>query len=136
MVIGIFPMASIVLIFNDIFLSEIDSLVWHTLCMIPDATASQDVNPQTIREKGKMDRHLSQTVFNVEPLKNIVGVGDIMAYQIVVSHGAALGTVGTVSVPAYADVCNDPVFASPQSDGAVARHPLSWIRRTFAALKP
>ena len=81
-----------------------------------------------------MNHQLSQTVFNVEPLKSIVGVGDIMAYQIVVSPGAALGTVGTVSVPAHAEVCNDPDFAGPQARVAMARHPLSWLRRTFATL--
>ena len=73
---------------------------------------------------------LHQTRFHVEPLRSIVGVGDITAYQIVISTGPALGTIGSVSVPAQADICNDPNFdaASRMS------HLASWFRRILATL--
>ena len=90
---------------------------------------SQDV--QQIQRDGNMTLHqLHQTRFHVEPLKSIVGIGDITAYQIVITTGPALGTIGSVSVPAQADICNDPNF------GAASRmsHLASWFRRTLATL--
>ena len=57
-----------------------------------------------------MYQEIRQTIFQVEQLKNIVGVGDITAYQIIVTPGATMGRLGEVSIPAQADICNDPVF--------------------------
>jgi len=80
-------------------------------------------------------QQLQQTVFHVEPLKNIVGVGDTAAYQIILSPGLTLGTFGVVSVPAHAVICNDPVFsrnsASVTGTGPVA----SLFRRALATFK-
>jgi hypothetical protein len=78
-------------------------------------------------------QQLHQTRFHVEPLKSIVGVGDITAYEIVVTTGPALGTIGSVSVPAQADICNDPNFGRNYAASRIG-HPASWFRRTLATL--
>jgi hypothetical protein len=77
---------------------------------------------------------LHQTRFNVEPLKNIVGVGDITAYQIVITTGPALGTIGSVSVPAQAEICNDPDFDKNSDAASGLGHLASWFRRALATL--
>lgn len=79
-------------------------------------------------------RQLEQTIFRVEPLKNIVGVGDISAYQIVIHTGPALGLLGCVSVPAHAEICNDPVFADDPAGSSVASRTGGWLRRRLATL--
>jgi len=82
-----------------------------------------------------MLHELHQTVFHVEPMKNIVGVGGTAAYQIVVREGPALGTVGPVSVPAHAEICNDPMFTAPSANASGIGHTGSWLRRALATLK-
>ena len=79
----------------------------------------------------KMRHQLQQTVFNVEPIKNVVGVGGTAAYQIELSAGPALGMVGAVSVPAYADIVNDPIV----TQNSVIAKTLSWFGRILATLK-
>lgn len=78
-----------------------------------------------------MRHQLQQTVFNVEPIKNVVGVGGTAAYQIEISSGPSLGMVGAVSVPAYADICNDPIFAQ----NSVMSNTISWFGRILATLR-
>jgi len=82
-----------------------------------------------------MQHQLSQTVFQVEPLKNIVGIGDTAAYQIILNPGAKLGTFGVVNVPAYADICNDPDFDMNSARPFGTRHIGPWFRRALATLK-
>jgi hypothetical protein len=79
-------------------------------------------------------RQIEQTIFRVEPLKNIVGVGDITAYQIVIHTGPALGFLGTVNVPAHAEICNDPVFTDEPAAGSAASRMGTWFRRSLATL--
>ena len=80
-------------------------------------------------------RELHQTVFQVEPLKNIVGIGDTAAYQIVVSQGAALGSIGPVTVPAHAEICNEPEFATFSAEESAGGPLTAWFRRALATLK-
>jgi len=80
-------------------------------------------------------RQIEQTIFRVEPLKNIVGVGDITAYQIVIHTGPALGLLGTVNVPAHAEICNDPVFADDPTGFSVPSRMGAWFRRRLATLR-
>ena len=77
---------------------------------------------------------LQQTRFQVEPLKNIVGVGEITAYQIVITPGPALGMIGSVSVPAQAEVCNDPSFGKNSIAASEMSHLTSWFKRALATL--
>ena len=81
-----------------------------------------------------MHTELRQTEFSVEPLRNIVGVGDTTAYQIVVSHGPTLGTLGTTVVPAFAEICNDAQFMD-SADRSGSSRKGSWFRRALATLK-
>jgi hypothetical protein len=82
-----------------------------------------------------MQSTIHQTIFQVEPLKNIVGVGNTTAYHIVVTPGAALGTLGSVNVPAYAEICNEPVFARNSANESAGSQAASWFRRLLATLK-
>jgi len=84
----------------------------------------------------KMLRELTQTVFHVEPLKNVVGVGNTAAYQIVICSRRTLGTVGTVSVPAYAEICNDAHYTTNSADASGDSRLGTWFRRRLATLAP
>ncbi len=79
-------------------------------------------------------RELRQTVFQVEPLKNIVGIGDTAAFQIIVSPGPSLGSVGTVVIPAHAEICNEPRFAPFSAEESAGTLLTSWFRRALATL--
>jgi hypothetical protein len=81
-----------------------------------------------------MQSTIRQTIFQAEPLKNIVGVGNTTAYHIVVTPGVTLGTLGIVTVPAYAEICNDPIYERNSAhESAGSRRP-SWFRRALATL--
>lgn len=79
-----------------------------------------------------MQSRIRQTIFEVEPLKNVVGVGNTTAYHIVVTPGATLGTLGIVTVPAYAEICNDPIFERNYANESSESNRLSWLRRALA----
>ena len=80
-------------------------------------------------------RELRQTVFQVEPLKNIVGIGDTAAFQIIISPGTTLGNIGTVVVPAHAEICNEPEFAPFSAEESAGGPLTAWFRRALATLK-
>lgn len=82
-----------------------------------------------------MQSTMRQTIFQVEQLKNIVGVGNTSAYQIIVTPGTALGTLGLVTVPAHAEICNEPVFAQNSANEPSVSPAASWFRRILATLK-
>jgi hypothetical protein len=79
-----------------------------------------------------MQSTVRQTIFQVEQLRNIVGVGNTTAYQIVVTPGATLGTLGIVTVPAHAEICNEPVFALNSANESTGGLVASWFRRILA----
>ena len=81
-----------------------------------------------------MQIEFRQTVFQAQPLQNVVGVGNTTAYQIVVDRGALLGQFGDVSVPAQAEILNDPEFARNAAQGP-GRRGLSWVHRALATLQ-
>jgi len=89
------------------------------------------------RSKGVVEMHstVRQTIYQVEPLKNIVGVGNTSAYQIIVTPGAALGTLGLVTVPAHAEICNEPLIASISANESRESQIASWFRRALATLR-
>ena len=82
-----------------------------------------------------MHHNLHQTLFQAQPLRNVVGVGDVTAYQIAVSQGITLGTFGEVVVPAQAEICNDPEFDRKIVRNAGRFPPVSWFRRMLATLQ-
>lgn len=81
-----------------------------------------------------MQSKIRQTIFQAEPLKNIVGVGNTTAYHIVVTPGATLGTLGIVTVPAYAEICNDPIYERNSANESGGSDQPSWFRRALATL--
>lgn len=81
-----------------------------------------------------MQTEIRQTIFQAQPLQNVVGVGNTTAYQIVVYRGTRLGHFGNVSVPAQAEILNDPEFARNAAQGTRGRR-LSWFRRALATLQ-
>ena len=77
---------------------------------------------------------LRHAFFRVEPIKNIVGQGDKLAYYIVVTKGDTVGRSGTVSVTADTFIANDPGFEAAGSQ-AGNRRGRFWLGRLFAGWK-
>ena len=82
-----------------------------------------------------MQRKIQQPVFRVEPLRNVVGVGKVTAFQIVVGRGRKLGNMGAVFVPAHADVVNDPEYVRKSAAGSGGSRLTSWIGSALGNLK-
>ena len=80
-------------------------------------------------------RELRQVEFDVQPIKNIVGVGGGTAFHIVVTPRGQAATLGIVTIPAYAEVCNDRRFARNIVEESGSSQALSWIKRVLATLK-
>lgn len=73
---------------------------------------------------------LRQTTFDVEPLRNVVGVGNSTAYQISVTRGRMLGRMGALNELQGISAHNDEHFPVNRSEDAGQRH--SWFRRVRA----
>ena len=75
---------------------------------------------------------LQQTNFDVVPLRNVVGVGNSTAYQICVTRGKVIASLGTLED----FVNNSPANASRYEDGnpepASATQTRSWFRRVMS----
>jgi len=76
---------------------------------------------------------LRQTNFDVVPLRNVVGVGSTTAYQICVTRGKVLATIGSLE-----EFINDsPVNASRYDDNkpepASVTQPRSWFRSVIGS---
>ena len=69
---------------------------------------------------------LQQTQFNVMPLKNVVGVGNTTAYQISVTTGPMLGTMGKLQELPGTSAVNDQDFENHRKEASSERR--SWIR--------
>ena len=82
-----------------------------------------------------MQGTIRQTVFQVQPMKNIVGVGNTAAFQIIVSQGATLGSLGNISVPAQAEILNDTDFARNSATGSGRGRLASWFQTALATLQ-
>ena len=82
-----------------------------------------------------MQTIIRQTIFQAQPLKNVVGVGNTTAYSIVVSQGSTLGTFGSVSVPAQAEVLNDSRYSWNAAREPGRTRIISWFRSALATLQ-
>ena len=76
---------------------------------------------------------LRHAYFRVDPIKNIVGQGDKLAYYIVVTRGDTVGRLQTVPVAANLSIANDSYFEATDRSGN--RRGRSWLGRLFAARK-
>lgn len=82
-----------------------------------------------------MQGKIQQSVFQVEPLRNIVGVGKVTAFQIVVGRGRELGNMGVMFVPAHAEVINDPDYTRNSAAASGGNRLNSWIGNVLSILK-
>ncbi len=86
---------------------------------------NQDVLNQ--QGSGKMTQtKLRLTIFEVQKLKNIVGLGHASPYQITTFSGDSIGMIGTVISATQEESANDN-FAAPEKTG-------SWRQRMFSSL--
>lgn len=72
--------------------------------------------------------NLRLTIFEVEKLRNIVGLGGASPYQISTFSGDLLGMIGTVIDPSKQAAANDD-FEVPATAGSI-----SWLKRTLGGL--
>ena len=75
---------------------------------------------------------LREALFSMDPIRNIVGFGDKLAFHIVVTKGEILGALGPVKAPAASMAGNDPDF---ESSAGVPDGRRTWIRRLLSALR-
>ena len=75
---------------------------------------------------------LREALFRMDPIKNIVGFGNKLAFHIVVTKGDILGALGPVRGPAAGAADNDPDF---ESSAGVPGGRRTWIRRLLFALR-
>lgn len=66
------------------------------------------------------------TIFEVQKLKNIVGLGHASPYQITTFSGDSVGMIGTITNSSQEDSANDN-FAAPEKTG-------SWRQRMISSL--
>ena len=85
---------------------------------------------------GKMiNSKMRQTIFSIEKLKNVVNIGSSSAYQIYISPGEQLGTIGTIVNPESSIPANDEKFLTETTDDTWKGASTSWFTRALAALK-
>jgi hypothetical protein len=73
--------------------------------------------------------NLHYTYFQVERLKNVVGIGRSSAYQVITSPGEVIGELGPVTDPHAIQAMNDPRFSSKPR-----LFVNSWLKRSLTAL--
>ena len=78
-----------------------------------------------------MSSNLRETVFHIEKLRNIVGVGNCTAYQIWTEPGKAIGRIGRVAGIEIRQAANPDAPETARSDEAT----VSWFSRMLRALK-
>jgi hypothetical protein len=88
-------------------------------------SGKQDVLNQ--KGSGKMTQtKLRLTIFEVQKLENVVGLGHASPYQITTFSGDTVGMIGTVTNSSQKDSANDN-FAAPEKTG-------SWRHRIISSL--
>ena len=78
-----------------------------------------------------MSSNLRETVFHIEKLRNVVGVGNCSAYQICTSPGRALGRIGRIAGDDLRQATNMASFSAMSADRPAA----AWFIRVLRALK-
>jgi hypothetical protein len=68
---------------------------------------------------------LRLTLFEVQKLKNIVGLGSASPYQISTFAGDSIGMIGTVVDPSRQTAAANGKFSAPEPEAAT-----SWLQRT------
>ena len=78
-----------------------------------------------------MSSNLRETVFHIEKLRNIVGVGNCTAYQICTSPGRTLGRIGRIAGDELRQAANQASRAEARADRPAG----GWLIRVLRALK-
>ena len=77
---------------------------------------------------------ITESIFQVERLANVVGTGNSAAFQVVIAPGQNLGVMGKVIDLADINSHNDPAF-SAKSSAAFGTNGLGrWLKRSLTAL--
>ena len=74
---------------------------------------------------------LRHTRFDVSPLPNVVGVGNVTAYQISVTRGQVLATLGSLDELPIGSPLNASHYDDKPEPASVSPK-LSWFRRVIA----
>ena len=80
-------------------------------------------------------QNLQYTVFHIEPLKNIVGVGSSTAYQICTTPGKSLGHMGAVIDAEIQKASNDHLYTQDSNGMHKTGVNVSWFRRLLSTLQ-
>ena len=80
-------------------------------------------------------QNLQHTVFHIEPIKNIVGVGGVTAFQICLIPGKTLGQIGAVIDPATQKASNEHLYGQDSNVLHKTRVNESLVRRLLSTLK-
>ena len=72
---------------------------------------------------------IRQTYFQVEKLMNVVGIGRSAAFQVIITPGEDLGTLGPVAAAAKTSAANANEFSRQPAFTAGARTLGSWLQR-------
>jgi len=83
-----------------------------------------------------MASNLRETVFHIEKLRNIVGVGNCSAYQICTSPGQSLGRIGRVADDSVRHAANADSYEAVGRISGTAESAAPWFVRMLNALKP
>lgn len=75
---------------------------------------------------------LRQTNFAAVPLRNVVGIGSVTAYQISVTRGRVLATIGSLEEFVNDSPANASRFEGNQPEPASVTPMRSWFRRVMA----
>lgn len=75
---------------------------------------------------------LRHTRFDVVPLRNVVGVGNNTAYQISVTRGETLATIGSLQEFVNDSPANASRYENNEPEPASVTHARSWFRRVMA----
>ena len=74
-----------------------------------------------------------QTQFKAEPLRNVVGFGNVTAYQICVRRGPAIGTFGTLEEFVNDSPANASRYEDRNPEPASVAQTRSWFRRVLCS---
>jgi hypothetical protein len=78
---------------------------------------------------------VQQTEFQIEKLRNVVGVGNCSAYQICVSPGTVLGRMGTVPHVDSYKAANHGSFREATAGVEQRDQQRAWLKRVVSSLK-
>jgi hypothetical protein len=67
-----------------------------------------------------MSSNVQETIFHIEKLRNVVGVGNSTAYQICTTPGRILGRIGAIEADAGSEAVNEDRHEAAGANGKAA----------------